>query len=499
MFVYLWSIILLNRKLLMENSKVIRYLKLFNKHGLNRLESFLSSPCNHVYPDVLVLFKVLKKYYPDYTASELQKEKLYSAVFPGEAFSQQKLGNNLKYLAEFIEEFLVDEQLQKKKALKAQLLAERLRNEDNYLYKDAIAKAALVLDKSDFTDTGEYLYLKLNYHSEKDIFFSISEARAQDNEIQLKNEGLDVWFMYHKLKIWCEMHNRQNIVSVQYNYTLQQELLAFLKKEGENIARFPAITIYHTIYLSLTEPSKEEHYRKLLDLLKRNENKLSHAELRGMYDFAQNYCIKKLNSGDISYADKLFALYQYLIEKKILFTDTGKLSPWDYKNIVTLSLRLKKNDWCHAFIERYKAFLPRDESENAYRYNLAYYYVNNEQYKEAKRLLQRVEFNDLFYQLGAKSVLLRSYYELRDEDSFFAHCESFAKLLLRHKTVSDYQRKVHLNLILHTKKIFRLMQRRTENRSNVSKKEIDQARQKIQAVKQINNLAWLLEKVEEIS
>ncbi len=482
----------------MENSKIIRYLKIMNKHSLNKLEVFLESPCNHIYPNVISLFKVLKRYAPEFISPEIEKENLFKKVFPNVKFNQQLLGNNMKYLVENIEEFLIHERVQKKPALRAQLLAETLRNENTKLYKDALDKTSLAIEKREFTDTGEFLLSKLNFHSEKDIFFSISEAREQNNEIQLKNEGLDVWFVYQKLKIWCEMQNRQNIVSVQYEYTFKDELIAFLESRKQILEKYPAIQIYHIIYLSLTEPSEESHYKLLIDVLKVHEPELSRAELRSMYDFAQNYCIKKLNSGGTNYAQLLFELYQHLIETKILFSDAGKLSPWDFKNIVTLSLRLKQDKWCYNFIEVYKAYLPKEESENAYRYNLAYYYASTNEYKDAKRLLQRVDFSDLFYQLGSKSILLRSYYELNDEESFFAHCESFAKLLIRHKTVSDYQRKVHLNLILYSKKIFRLMLRRNESKRSVGKKEIDGIKQKIQTVKQINNLAWLMEKVEEL-
>ncbi len=480
----------------MKDSKVLLYMGSLDKHGINRLERFLVSPCNHVYPNVFRLFQILKKDHPNY--NEAEKENIFQQLFPGKKFSQQELGNNLKYLSNAIEDFLVIDQLNKKEELKALLLTERLRYSPRKLHRDAIAKYELAFANNSVSDTAEYFFHNYQLHHEKDIYFSVSETREDNNEIQLKNNALDAWFATQKLKTWCEMLNRQNIVSAKYEFTLQKELLDFINKNGKQIFNHPSVEIFYTIYLTLTEPEKESHFKKLLLLLAEHELVIARAELRSMYDFAQNYCIKKLNSGNTSYAEELFVLYDQLLKKKLMLSDEGKLSPWDYKNIVTLSLRLKKEKWCLDFIERYKVFLPRAESENAYRYNLAYYHAAVENFREAKKLLQRVEFNDPFYQLGSKSILLRCYYELVDEESFLSHCDSFKKLLTRNKTISDYQRNVHLNLITWTKKTFRVMMRRMENSKNVSKKEIEHLKSRIQSVKQINNLAWLLEKVEEI-
>jgi hypothetical protein len=483
----------------MKDSKVLNYLSIFDKHGLNRLERHLISPCNYVYPNVIKLFCVLKELHPEFEEDSVVKEKIFAQVFGARKFSPQEMANNMKYLAGAIEEFLIQEQVKKKEGLKMQLLAEKLRYSSPRLHKDAIDKLSLALQKNSGAETAENLFHQLSHHHEKDIYFSMSEAREQNEEIQLKNNCLDTWYAYQKLKTWCEMLNRQNIVAVNYEYTLQRELLAFINEKGAELFKNAAVEIFYTIYLSLTEPEDETHFKTLMRLLQLNEDAIAVSELRSMYDFAQNYCIKKLNSGNIAYAEILFNIYNHLLEKKIILNENENLSQWDFKNIVALSLRLKKNTWCRNFIEEKKTLVEKQSRENAYVYNLAYYYALTENYKEAKRLLQKVEFSDLFYQLGSKSILLRCYYELEDEASFLSHCEAFTKLLLRNKTISDYQRKVHLNLILYTRKAFRLMLRKMENRKNVSKKEIEKLKDKIAGVKQINNLPWLLEKLNELS
>lgn len=483
----------------MKNTRLIALLKSFEKPELNRLSRYILSAGNGVYPDTQCLFRVLVPHYPVFDENAILKEKIFREAFGPENFDQQLLSNNMKYLCEAIEHFIVFEKVKNRPYIRQKLLVEQMRERGDKLYGEGLDKLESIIKQEKEIHVSEKLFSEFSLYEERDVFFARSGMRSQDDFIQKKNDALDRWFLYQKLKTWCEMLNRQNIVSSVYRFSVQKEIQHFLSgKEGRDLLRLPEIKTYHTVYLSLTEPEHVKHYTDLLDLLKKHRHSFSNEELRNLYDFAQNYCIKKLNSGDIEFGKKLFDLYASLLEEKILMNEEGYLSVWDYKNIVALSVRLKKNTWCKQFIEKYQHFIQKKERDNAYTYNLAYYFSSIENYKEAKRLLQRVDLNDPFYLLGSKSVLLRCYYELEDEEAFFAHCESFKKLLLRNKTISAYQRKVHLNLILYARKAFRLLLRRTENKRNVSRKEIENLKEKMVLLKQINNLPWLLEKVEEM-
>lgn len=482
----------------MKNTKVTAYLKDFSTPELKRLQLFMNSPYSKVFAQTQNLFKLLIKFHPNYEDDDLGNEKIFTQLFPGKPFNRQLLGDQLKYLGEAIEEFIAVEQLRKKEGARQILVLDYLKKKNLKLYKDGIDKLALAVKKKNAGDSGENILMEINYHDECDTYFSLNQSRTMNNAIQLKSDTIDTWYIYQKLKIWCDMQNRQNILSAEYNYTLKEELFSFIEKNRSVLFEKTAIRVYYLVYKTLENPEDEEGFVQLAKLLEASGKEFVLSELQTFYQFAQNYCIKKLNSGNTAYAEKLFGIYETMLKNNILIADDGTFSVWDYKNIVTLSLRLKKEKWCRDFIEKYVPLLAKKERENAYAYNLAYYYAHIEDYSEAKKLLQRVEFSDLFYQLGSRSILLKCYYELRDEESFLAHCLSFQKFLERNKTVSDYQKKVHLNLILYTKKVFRVSIRREQSRSSVSKKEIGSLKEKIVNIKAINNLQWLLEKTEEM-
>lgn len=479
----------------MKNTRIARYFTLFDGRNFRKLDRFLESPCSGVFPDTLKLYHVLR----DVKDFSISKEDLFYRVFNRNKFEAQLLANHLKYLCEAIDWFFSVEELAKNKVVQEKLLAKALQKKDSNLHESAIYKMQLSLNNVNKFESHDKILAELELYQEKDFRFMLDGRREENNALQKKNDLLDHYFILQKLKALCEMKNRSNIVKAQFDETWKNEVIDCLIKKGNSYIKIPSIKIYYVVYLTLTEPNDENNFHELCNLLIKHKDDFAIHELRNLYDFAQNYCIKKLNSGQSNYARILFGLYKDLIERKILMENGKVLSQWDYKNIVTLALRLKEFDWTLKFINDNKVYLPKSEAENAYRYNLANYYSAIEDYSQAKRLLQKVDFTDPFYILGAKSILLRCYYELFDEETFFSHCESFHKLLLRNKSISEYQRKVHANLILYTRKAFRLQLRRFQSRNSVSKKEIENLTDRVKKIGQINNLNWLLDKINEIA
>ena len=170
-----------------------------------------------------------------------------------------------------------------------------------------------------------------------------------------------------------------------------------------------------------------------------------------MYNQYKNYCLIRINQGDQAFLDKLFELYQYQLERGLLLEE-GVLSEWNYKNIVAAGIRLRQFEWVRKFIEDYKDSLTPEFKDNAYRFNLASYHLAMEEHHEAMLLLREVEYSDLRYNLGAKTMLLQSYYELQEYEPLVSLTESFRQVLMRDKTMSENFRKGYYNLFRFTRK-----------------------------------------------
>ena len=137
-----------------------------------------------------------------------------------------------------------------------------------------------------------------------------------------------------------------------------------------------------------------------------------------------------INRGNQAYLLEALNLYKDMAATNLLTTN-GKLSQFDYKNVVTTALRVKDFAFAGQFIYDYKNQLQPEERENAFTFNLARLHFYRKEYKQAMRLLQTIEYNDMFYQLDAKTTLLKCYYELGEYALLMSLKDSFVKLLRR--------------------------------------------------------------------
>ena len=111
-------------------------------------------------------------------------------------------------------------------------------------------------------------------------------------------------------------------------------------------------------------------------------------------------------------------------------------------------------------------------------------------YRSTLRLLQQVEFSDVFYALDVKSIILKAYFEQGEEELFSYQASAFRTFLSRNRQVSDYQRIIYRNFIKFAAQLMK-----AEGHPDEIKKITDE----MEAVKQVADIRWLREKVQLIA
>ena len=157
---------------------------------------------------------------------------------------------------------------------------------------------------------------------------------------------------------------------------------------------------------------------------------------------------------------------------------------------MVIALRLGKYDWTEKFIKDYQDSLPESSRENAVTYNLAQVYFYQKRHEEVIKLLQTVEYDDVAYNLGSKSMLLATYYETDEIEPLYSLFESFRAFLNRHKDIPAERRESYLNLIKFTKKLTRIVPG--------EKRELEKIRDDAERIKNIASFNWLQEKIAEL-
>lgn len=340
----------------------------------------------------------------------------------------------------------------------------------------------------------QYFFKKYCLEQEADLFFIQQQQRSYDDSIQKLVDNLDLFYLTEKLKNSCEMINRRVIIKADYKLWFIDHIIYLVEQNHSYFKQFPTVMVYYTIYKMLTEPENDLHYQQLVSRLEIESDKFSKEEARSMYNYIRNYCIRKVNEGNQNYLKELFELFKVLINKQLILR-SNMILQWDYKNIISVALRNKAYAWTEQFIHQYKAHLDPKYRENALSYNLAYLYYEKGQNDKAISELHKVEFDDIFYHLDAKVLLMKSYFDLEEENAFHSLVDSFRIYLRRNKLITRHQQVIYQNFIRLAAKLFRL-KINLKLHGKQDKKKLDRLRREIVNTKGVANVSWLLHNLD---
>src|SRR3972149_7227775 len=116
----------------MEKSKLISLLKTFNKDEIKSFNDFVSSPFFNKEKVLIRLTGYLQNNHPDYNNSGIEKEKVYSFLYPGKNYSDGLMRNVISDLYRLAEEFLAVNNLRNNSIKENMLLLDELNNRKLY-------------------------------------------------------------------------------------------------------------------------------------------------------------------------------------------------------------------------------------------------------------------------------------------------------------------------------------------------------------------------------
>lgn len=472
----------------MIKSKPLLILRNFSIKEFRDFEKFLHSDLYQGSNALLPLFQILKSHFPRLDSPALEKKKVFRKLFPREEFDENKMRHLLSVLGKALEEFIVMRELAADPMRKKLLLLDYYRRaglEKYYvqIFDDALKSQQKATIKDALWFFNQYLLEEKAY-----IYSQYQKSRSLDNNLQTLSDNLDLFYITNKLKHSGEMLTREMLLKVTYHKPLLDEVIAYV--DQSSFTRYPAVHIYYLIILMHQEPEKNVHYHKLIELLDEHKGHFTREELVDMYVFAQNYCTNRINSGHSEYLREIFSLYRKMIELDAIY-ENGYVRPNVFKNIVTVGIRLEEYDWVEKFIENQKEKLDPKHKEHALNYNLAWLHYARKDFKKALRHLAHADMMDIFYQLGARCLQLKIYYETLEDSAFYALTDSFYVYLRRNEQIADFQKNAHLLFVRTIKRLMRIRLEKDRQAAAVLREELLEA-------KNVLDLNWFLKKLDEI-
>jgi len=441
-----------------------------DKKVKSRFLSFVESPYFNKNTNLLEALKVIDAD----GQQQLDKECLSERLFPKMIFDDSKVRYILSDLNTLLKEFLLiefDERTAIEKDLSLTQLLAKL--DLDRLHNKEWAKLS-----SNFHDTSSSSLIsphtKYKYYFEAQEQLTIKSRKEYKHLVEATHQ-LSTHFISERLKLACLQIGPGSDMKNEKSDALLQLIVAQIS--AGNFTDSPNVIIYFYAYQMLLN-NNDTYYFKVSDWLETNAKLLPIKEVEDIYLLGINFCIARINTGNRDYMKHAFDLYKSGLSSKVFLKD-GYLSIHNYKNILRLGLTQKAYEWTESFLHEFKEWLPKEDAENTFTYNLAHFHFQKKDYEEAMQLLREVKFKDVYNNLDSRRMLLRIYYEMEEWSALDSHLDSFQSFTMRQKNIG-YHKAANLNLV----KITRLMM----------KKFPLSAKSRMQIRKRIENAAHLAEK-----
>jgi len=214
----------------------------------------------------------------------------------------------------------------------------------------------------------------------------------------------------------------------------------------------------HKLYISTLKRKHIAEYNRISELYKENITRFSEPEQLKLYIILQNIRIRFIEERKTAWKIA-FNVTKVALSNKVLGKNNS-FNHFTFTSITTLGAAIGEFNYTESFIQDYHPLLTDTIREDIKNYSLAYLAFFRGKYEDVDFLISQVNFTNISgLRLNAKSLVIRSYYELLSRDGrewlslLRSHLRSFDKYLNRTKSIRPGLKQAYQNFVAITKKL----------------------------------------------
>ncbi|HEY3249800.1 MAG TPA: hypothetical protein VGK25_01650, partial [Ignavibacteria bacterium] len=352
----------------MIKSNLISLLKTFSSQEFREFGEFVESPFFNKNAKVTTLYNTIKKTYPNLDSSNLEKEKVFKKVYPGETFRDSSLRLLMFYLYECAKQYIQVNRLKNDKLHSNIYLAKDLI--DKNLLKEAEKTLKENYDILDKIKLKNETYFWYKYLSDIEMF-SLQERQfpgryekyITGKMLEDLHKNLTDDYLLRTLRRYTIVLNTNELYKTNFNLQFYKNIIDTFDKDYYKDA--PLIEMYYYASKILECPSEEANFYRLKELVLKEEVNIDRDALLDLYINLENYCVRRGREGKRKFDRELFEIYRLEIEKKLYHQDKYMPYPF-YKSVITTAQMIHEFEWAEKFIEEYKHEILPDYRDSVY-------------------------------------------------------------------------------------------------------------------------------------
>lgn len=460
--------------------KIVLALQKLDKKELKEFLIFVRSPYFNVNKGITLLYDTIFPLLESKKFKESHNDTwLWSVLNPDEKEVDARRLNLLFYnLGLLFDRFIAQKEFSEQSFFQKKLMM-------GILFKRKLPLERRMLIRT----TLENLQKNENYSATSAVYqYFIKKIASKKKRDLVVINWLSTFYVLEKIANFVTLLSWKKMYRIEHDLQFMDYVLS--KINTNYFDHYPSIKIYGSINEMLSFENIENYYFDMRKLMREHVQSFDIVDQREIYTTAVSYCISKVNQSRKDFFRELFEVYKESVERKVLLVH-NEISVSDFRNIVFAAIRVSEFSWAEYFIENYKSYVNPKFRDNAVYFSLARLEINRDNYPKVLDYLQLINYDDVWYQLGARTMQMAAYYKLGEYDALESLLNAYKMFINREKSLTKERKTAYLNLIRFTKKLLYIIPS--------EKTKIQNLRKEIEENPSIVNKSWLLERVDELS
>ena len=477
----------------MKNTRIYKLLRSLDRKILNRFLKFVNSPYFNVNKDIITLTTLVSSHIKNNNSEQIaDKQSIWKDVLSmDEAYNDLKFRKLCNDILEKFERFLTVEQLEKRNLMQVNLLLASIKEHKfDMLIDKQKKKSYRYLDRA-LEQSSDYFLQKYFFHRNLQGLTSNYDKKVAKQYPFSKefydnlSTNLEAFYIIEKLRHATDVLTWRKLYTIDYEVDVS-EIRKRIVTSG--IQDVPAVQIYELMYLLMADKADAGDYETLKSYADKEIDNFAKNEQREILDAMLSYVIRDINKGDKTALHEVLELYDWGIEKDIIL-ENGFLSPTTFRNYVIGGLRISEFKKVETFISENAKLLKDSQRENAVNFCLARVAFHLKRYEDVLVYLNKVNYDDIWYNVNARYYTLASYYELDEDDALASALASFLAFLRREKSIDSGRKIKQVSFAKYLSKL---------TTSKHSKAKLLKLQDAIKEDNKVFNKSWLLEKLSDL-
>jgi len=451
------------------------------------------SPYYNRKAEISAFFELIKKHHPKFDSEELKRTTIYSKLFPGEEYEDQRMRDMTMTLMKLVEELLVKStQTEVNESSIALVMAyiERGQFEIGLKTCERLIKS---MDKVKERDS-DHFYLKgslinmrgmLRYKMNTGFAMKLASEKTNLEVSKLKSTAyvLDTQDAYQALK------SGKSVFGVDFD---EEQFEKLLRPFYDHIDDLPMEARLSLTLFTMNYREDATGFEAAKEMLVSQHEMLPDKVVDVLLINMQNFCKRRMDEGYDKFLHERFELFNWEIEKWPMADNVEKkMTTQHFMSAVATGLKVDKLDWVSDYIEVYSNRVAGNNVEDVVAFCTALKEFSYGNFAACKSILSTVEYGTYDQKLLMRLLELRLYFELKDFDLLESKIDSTRHFLLDTKFITAERVSLYLNFIRFLQQI--MSKENPSNKANVHNLIAD-----IKACERVEHKSWLLEKCHEI-